>query len=199
MLSRLARVTSRARRDEKGGDTVWTMLFVIPFMLVLTFLLIDVGTMFATRYAVTNVLRDAVRQVSAYGSNCDGDQCPFAPPPANTGVSFSEQAEEFLNSGPDGTCKFGPCEPYKVQITVQCGRYDVNTGVIYPNVNAENVGDWIGCEVTNVINGKKRYPYAGVTGGILQTDLALGFGGLVGPFPVQVIGRSETGDNPSID
>lgn len=202
MLSRLSSRFTRTGKDERGGDMVWTMLFIIPFMLILTFLMVDLGTMFATRFAVTNVLRDSVRQVSAYGSNCGGGSaspdCRFAPPPANRGVSFSMQAEQRLN-GANGNCNYGPCYVEGMPIRVTCGATDGN-GNIRANSAALYVGDEIGCEIAGpmIKNGRPVYPYKGVTGGILNTSLAAGFGGLVGPFPVKVLGRSEAGDNPSI-
>lgn len=193
----------RSRTDERGGDMIWTVLFVIPFMLIITFLMVDLGTMFATRSAVTNVLRDTVRQVSAYGSNCGAGECPYAPPPANT-VSFSQQGQNRLRSGPNGSCTFGPCFTDQ-PIVVQCGRATYLSGaagnytnvVITPFGNPVSdpiiVGTPIGCEVVG------EYPYKGVTGGVLNTPLGAGLGGLVGPFPVKVTGTTETGNNPNIE
>lgn len=199
-----ASLLSRSRSDERGGDMIWTVLFVIPFMLIITFLMVDLGTMFATRSAVTNVLRDTVRQVSAYGSNCEAGECPYAPPPASNGISFSQQAQNRLRSGPNGTCTFGPCFADQ-PIVVQCGRAEYLSGIAgdYTNVvirpfgdpasDPITVGTPIGCEVV------AKYPYKGVTGGVLNTPLGAGLGGLVGPFPAKVTGTTETGNNPNIE
>lgn len=190
MFIRLSDARARLRGDETGGDTIWTMLFVVPFMLILVFALIDIGTMFATRYAVTNVVSDTVRAYSAYGG--DGP-FEFQPEPR---MAFSQQATVRLNQGKDGTCTFGPCTKDATP-RVQCGRFLPDEDRILYGVNPRYVGDWIACEV--VTNGETKYPYKGVTGGVLDTDLGIGFGGLAGEFPVRVIGRSEAGDNPNID
>jgi len=62
-----------------------------------------------------------------------------------------------------------------------------------PIGNARYLGDTVGCEIVG------EYPFKGVTGGLLDTPLAAGFGGIVGPFDAKVLGKSETGDNPSVD
>lgn len=173
-------------KDESGIEAIWTVLFVIPFMFVLTFATVDFGVMFAARSSVDAVLSDAVRQVAAYGG--DG---PFAyQPPPN--MSFSSQAARRLNSdGNGGTgCLYGPCQSGHAPIQVRCGRYDDNGAWI--GGNARYLGDTIGCEVVG------EYPFKGVTGGLLDTPLAAGFGNIVGPFDAKVLGKSETGDNPSI-
>jgi len=182
-----AALRRRGRRSESGIEAIWTVLFVIPFMFILVFATIDFGVMFAARSAVNGVLTDAVRQVSAYGG--DG---PFSyqPPPY---TSFSSQASARLNSnGNGGTgCLYGPCESGHPPIQVRCGRYSDSGQWI--GGNARYLGDTVGCEIVG------EYPFKGVTGGLLDPPLAAGFGGIVGPFDAKVLGKSETGDNPSVD
>lgn len=186
-MGALRRAWGRRRGEETGLEAIWTVLFVIPFMFVLTFAVIDFGVMFAARSAVNGVLSDATRQVTAYGG--DGP-FEYQPPPY---TSFSSQAATRLNSNGRGGsgCLYGPCESGHPPIQVRCGRYS-DTGQ-WIGGNARFLGDTMGCEVVG------EYPFKGVTGGLLDTPLAAGFGGIVGPFEAKVLGKSETGDNPSVE
>jgi hypothetical protein len=176
--------------DERGGDTIFAILFVVPFMLVLVFALVDIGVMFSSRYAVTNVLRDATRGVAAYGGN---GPFPYAPPPSDT-VTFSRQAENRLNESAN-QCRFGPCSPGRVR--VQCGRMTEDGRYLGPTATA--VGDTVGCRISSN-NG--RYPYKSVVGGLLNTPLGVGMGRIVQPFTAWVTARAEqapNGGNPNVN
>lgn len=187
VVAALRRARGRAREDERGGDTIFAILFIMPLMMVLTFALVDIGVMFADRFAVTNVLRDAARGVAAYGS--DGP-LPWAPPPANT-ISFSEQATRRLWNDETGKCRYGPCQSGE-RPQVVCGRMDEQGNLLGRSALA--AGDTVGCRVVG------EYPYKSVTGGLLDTPLGLGLGGVVSPFPVWVTARAETGlqGNPNV-
>lgn len=179
-------------RGDAGADMIFTVIFVLPIMFVLALFTVDVGMMFANRFAVTNIINDAVRTAQVNGGNG-----PFAWQPPDT-LSASQRAEQRLNNG--NTCAYGPCTREYLPVTVECGRAD-EAGNIYPLENARYIGDWVGCRITNTVNGFSYpvYPYHGVTGGLLNTPFAMGLGGIVAPFPVSAFGQSETGQAQGVE
>lgn len=167
-------------REERGGDSILFIVFVIPFMVTMTFVLVDLGNYFSVKYAVTNILRDSARGVAAYGS----DTAPsFAP---NPGQRFSTIARNRMVSG--GKCVYGPCTT--TSINVVCGAVNGNQ-VTSANVTA--VGQQVGCTVTN-------YPYKSLAGaGLLGSSWGLGFGAVIKPFTVTVTTVAEVGPNPNLN
>lgn len=163
----------RAVHDERGVESV-AIIFVIPMLAVLIFGLVDIGFMFNNRMLYANALRDGVRSAAADGGLLN-------PRTTDTpGISWTTKIRNSVYAG--GTCKFGKCTSAP---TITC-RETTSAGVAVadPNV-ADRAGNLLTCDM--------RVPYKPINGGLLNSGMGLGLGGIVEPFTVTATARFETG------
>jgi hypothetical protein len=165
IFARSYRKVNNANRDESGSEMV-AMIFVLPFLIVLVFALFDLGIMFSTRFYVTNVIRDATRNVAIYG----GDE-PLYGPMRGSGTTFSGIARDRLWK--NGRCAVGLCSAAP-EITCVPDTVD-------------QAGALVKCTVL--------YHYKGMNTELVGGSMGIGIGKALGDFTVSSEAYAEVGVN----
>lgn len=108
MLRRLA-ITPAKRQNERGSAELVSFIFVIPLLAWLIFSLIDISLYMNARSEISNVARDAARQVAIYGGNDNPLLNPYK------SGTIAANIKKSLYSG--GKCTASGC---KKAPTVKC-------------------------------------------------------------------------------
>jgi hypothetical protein len=130
--------------------------------------------MFKTRLAVESIARDAVRSAAVDGGNY-------------TLATATEQGRPWDAAAlaalwQNGKCTQSQC---KHAPTVDCQTVTTPTGSKYRSNQVNRAGDVITCTVV--------YPYQPLSGGLLNSPIGLGLGGLVDrTFTISVTARADT-------
>lgn len=174
-MRRTGTALKRLRRDERGSEMA-AAIFVLPVLFILLIGIIDVGWMIKTRMVVDNIISTTVKQAGADG----GDYNPVAMRPGE--AAWSTQAMRTLWDG--GNCTQSHCSAAP---SVFCDKVTRPNGSVYYSQRVVDAGDVITCTV--------NYPYSPLSGGLLNTPLGLGIGGLLHGFTITESARSEIGSS----
>lgn len=171
-MNRMRRLLAATREDERGVEAV-AMLIVIPVLCVLIFALLDIGMMVRTRVLVENVARDTVRRAASDGGNYNPRTNPY-------GKAWDTIALGTLYK--NGKCTQSRCTS---KPTVNCKKVTPPSGASYTSNTVRKSGDLITCTVV--------YPYKAINTALLNSNMGLGFGKMLGGFTVTMTARAETG------
>jgi|GEM_PF-6769056 len=170
------------KHDERGSAEFATALMVLPVLFILIVGSVEMGFYVQTRMRVENIAREAARQVAAGGGNQNERTAASA-------AEIDDLAYTAMVTG--GKCKLSQCaaDPSKGYMqplpTIDCTKVTPVTGPSYRNNKVKLAGSTVTCVV--------RYPYKGLSGGLMDGTLGLGIGGIMKPFEVSESARAETG------